>query len=145
MTSPAATTTTSPRRSRPLGTCVTWPSTTRLAIVSVRVRRRAAACALPRPSAIAVAKLAKSTVNQSHAETAPTKKIGPPFTRPSMKATVVITLPTSTTNMTGLWATSRGSSFRNERPMAGQMSSRIETWRRLLRGSPRVVSGGMVC
>ena len=36
-----------------------WPA------VSVRVRRRVSACALPRPSAIASAKLANSTVNQS--------------------------------------------------------------------------------
>ena len=37
----------------------------RRAIVSVRPRRSAAACALPRPSAIASAKLAKRSVNQS--------------------------------------------------------------------------------
>ena len=37
-----------------------------LAWVSVRVLRRLSACALPRPSAIASAKLANSTVNHSH-------------------------------------------------------------------------------
>ena len=39
----------------------------RLAMVSVRARRSVAACALPRPSAIASAKFANSTVNQSQA------------------------------------------------------------------------------
>ena len=37
-----------------------------LAIVSALVRRSVAACALPRPSAMASAKLANSTVNHSH-------------------------------------------------------------------------------
>ena len=41
------------------------------AVVSARVLRSAAACALPRPSAIASAKLANSTVNQSHSDTSP--------------------------------------------------------------------------
>ena len=41
------------------------------AIVSVLVLRSASACALPRPSAIASAKLAKSTVNHSHSVICP--------------------------------------------------------------------------
>jgi hypothetical protein len=41
----------------------------RLACSSRRALRSDAAWALPRPSAIASAKLAKSTVNQSHTET----------------------------------------------------------------------------
>ena len=45
-------------------------------VVSVRVRRSASACALPRPSAIASAKLAKSTVNQSQREIARMKPAG---------------------------------------------------------------------
>ena len=40
------------------------------AIRSVRARRIASACALPRPSAIASAKLANSSVNHSHADDA---------------------------------------------------------------------------
>ena len=44
-----------------------WPAT-RFAIVSVFVLRSVSACALPRASAIASAKLANSTVNQSHSE-----------------------------------------------------------------------------
>ena len=39
-----------------------------------------------------------------------------------------MTLPTSTTNITGLRATSRGSSLTKELPIAGQISSRIEAW-----------------
>ncbi len=40
-----------------------------LAITWPRARRNASACALPRPSAIASAKLANSTVNHSHTAT----------------------------------------------------------------------------
>ena len=67
MNSPAETTTTSPARSFELGTCsVRPPSTMRLAMVSERALRSVSACALPRPSAMASAKLANSTVNHSH-------------------------------------------------------------------------------
>ena len=57
MTSPASTTTTSPRRSSAAGRSV--PSASR-AVVCVRIARSVAACALPRPSAIASAKLPKT-------------------------------------------------------------------------------------
>ena len=50
------------------------------ALVVFRVCRRAAACALPRPSAMASAKLANSTVNQSQAEMA---RINPGAASPS--------------------------------------------------------------
>ena len=50
----------------PLGSCCRSAPVRSLAWVSVRVRRSASACALPRPSAIASAKLANSTVNHSH-------------------------------------------------------------------------------
>ena len=43
-----------------------------------------------------------------------------------MKAMVVMTLPTSTTNITGLRATSRGSSLTSELRMAGPMRSLME-------------------
>ena len=67
MNSPADTRTTSPARSFELGTCsVRSPSTMRLAMVSERAFRSVSACALPRPSAMASAKLANSTVNHSH-------------------------------------------------------------------------------
>ena len=52
-------------------------SISRLASVSLRVRRSASACALPRPSATASAKLANSTVNQSHAAICPVKGAAP--------------------------------------------------------------------
>ena len=48
----------------------------RRAVVSWRILRSAAACALPRPSAIASAKLAKSTVNQSQSVTAAVNQTG---------------------------------------------------------------------
>ncbi len=68
ISSPAATTTTSPS-ARPLeGTSSRVPSwSRRWARVSARVRRSASACALPRPSAIASARFANRTVNQSQA------------------------------------------------------------------------------
>ena len=75
----------------------------------VFVARSAAACALPRPSAIASAKFASSTVSQRNAATVIVNQPG--WTAIS---TVVITLPISTTKMTGLWTSVRGSSLRNE-------------------------------
>ena len=78
MMSPASTSTRSPLRSSPADTPWTLPSSSRtLAVVSTRVRRRVSAWARPRPSASASAKLAKSTVNQSHRETSPVKNSGP--------------------------------------------------------------------
>src|ERR1035438_2562530 len=65
--SPADTRTTSPARSFELCTCsVRSPSTMRFAMVSARAFLSVSACALPRPSAMASAKLANSTVNHSH-------------------------------------------------------------------------------
>ena len=65
MTSPADTMHSSPTSSRLDATSSTVPSgRRRCAMVSVRALRNAAACALPRPSAIASAKLANSTVAQ---------------------------------------------------------------------------------
>ena len=77
--------------------------------------RSVSACALPRPSAIASAKLAKSTVNQSHSEIARMKPAGasPCPTSAWTKRHVVNKLPTSTTNMTGFRTWWRGSSFVN--------------------------------
>ena len=70
MMSPASTSTKSPGRRSSAETVRDLPrlsrSASRLAFVSVRVRRKASACARPRPSAIASAKLANSTVNHSH-------------------------------------------------------------------------------
>ena len=66
MTSPASTTTRSPRCSSEAGRVV--PSC-RCATVSVRMERSASAWARPRPSASASAKLAKTTVSHSHTVT----------------------------------------------------------------------------
>ncbi len=67
MNSPAATSTWSPERSFELGTISVQPSARkRRASVSALALRSVSACALPRPSAMASAKLAKSTVNHNH-------------------------------------------------------------------------------
>ena len=67
MISPAATSTTSPLRSRGADTfSKASPSTIRFASVSVFARRSVSACAFPRPSAIASAKFANTTVSHSH-------------------------------------------------------------------------------
>ena len=112
---PAETTTTSPATSWTLGTSTIEPSSERLrASVSARVFRSVAAWALPRPSAIASAKLAKSTVIQSQAAIIPAKTFSWVDESPKSltKRIVTTTLPTSTRNITGLRATWRGSSFR---------------------------------
>ncbi len=92
--SPASTTTTSPRRSSEAGFS---PPSRRRATVSVRIERSASACALPRPSAIASAKLAKTTVSQSQtpiekanqAGSSPPPSGGPPKTWISQPPVVI--------------------------------------------------------
>ena len=85
------------------------------AMVSLRIRRKVSACAFPRPSATASAKLAKITVNQSQMETASVNQRGTPLGEAAKRSrnqiAVVSTLPISTTNMTGFFATSWGASF----------------------------------
>ena len=118
ITSPASTSTASFRRRELPGTRVTAAPRSgrarRLAWTSWRVRRRASAWALPRPSAIASAKFAKSTVNQSHTEIQKMKPAGasPWPSSAWSQSPVVRMLPTSTTNMTGFRTWTRGSSFR---------------------------------
>ena len=125
MISPASTMTTSPRWSSAAGT--ERPSRRR-AFVVVRVARSASACALPRPSAIASAKFAKSTVSQSQTAITPTNHSCPvrPRTRSRTKIAVVTTLPSSTMNITGFLTCRRGSSFGNESRIAASTSSRRE-------------------
>ena len=103
ITSPATTRTMSPLRSDGAGTTSYVPSgRSRLATVSVLARRSVSACALPRPSAIASAKLAKSTVSQSQNVIWNSKPRSPPPVDGVLEqAHVVSTLPISTTNMTG--------------------------------------------
>ncbi len=97
------------------GTCSSLPFTSLRAVVSWRIRRSVSAWALPRPSATASAKLAKSTVNQSQRVTETVNQSGAAPAgwrrRSRSQRRVVSTLPTSTTNMTGFFATSRGASF----------------------------------
>ena len=104
MTSPATTTTRSPTWSWVAGSSV--PSTMR-AVVSVLACRSVAACALPRPSATASDRLAKTTVSQSQATTAQAKTL-----ESATASTVERAAPTSTTNMTGLRTMVLGSSLR---------------------------------
>src|SRR6266550_2745144 len=91
-----------------------------LAWVSVRWRRNAAACALPRPSAIASAKLANSSVNHSHSTIWNSKPMfSPPLTRSRINITVVSAVTTSSTNITGFFIRLRGSSLTKADPIAG--------------------------
>ena len=114
MRSPGPTTQRSPIFSSCDGTSTTDPSGRRTwATVSERVLRSVSACALPRPSATASAKLANSTVNHSQIVTS---VANPSVSR--IASSVVTTLPISTTNITGLRAIWRGSSFTNESPTA---------------------------
>ena len=99
------------------GSFLSSQPSTRSALVAVRVFRRVSAWALPRPSAMDSARLAKTTV--SHSQTAMTAE-NPVGTRPSvmwvngsMTATIVVrAAPTHTRNMTGLRHWARGSSLR---------------------------------
>ena len=104
--------------------------------VVVRVARSAFACALPRPSAIASAKFAKSTVSQSQTAITPTNQSWPscPRARSRKKITVVMTLPSSTMNITGFFSCSRGSSFGNESPDRRERELAREDARALGRG-----------
>src|ERR1700734_2383737 len=115
MISPASTTTKSPRVSWAPGTSSSrasfWPGchpTSRRATVSRLVRRSVSAWALPRPSATASARLAKSTVSHSQTTIVQLK-----IDEWAMAVPVVSTAPTSTTNMTGFFSWTRGSSFLN--------------------------------
>ena len=80
----------------------------RRAIVSRLARRSVSACALPRPSATASARLAKTTVSHSQATMVQLNTDGC-----VIAVYKVSTEPTSTTNMTGFLIWTRGSSFLN--------------------------------
>ena len=83
----------------------------------VRWAAGVAACALPRPSATASAKLAKSTVNHSQIASCVTNPRNPGS---AVKIpTVVRAAPTMVTNMTGFFTINRGFSFLNASPIAG--------------------------
>ena len=127
ITSPAVTTHRSPSWSSDDGVSTIVPSAVRTrAVVSARVLRSVAAWALPRPSAIASAKLANSTVNQSHSDTSPANAFSCPLllAKSRMKITVVMIEPTSTMNITGLRYIVRGSSLRTASSEADPMIAR---------------------
>ena len=108
--SPASTTTTSPARSAVLGTVSLQPperQRRRARCVSVWSARRLAACALPRPSATDSASVPNSTVSQSQTVTDQPSTLGS-----STERTVVTAAPASTTSITGVASSSRGSSLR---------------------------------
>ena len=114
MMSPVSQITLSPRRNWVAETDSSRPLSRSLrATVCVLVFRSDSACALPRPSAIASAKLANSTVNQSQSVVCPTNSVSfAPVNSPLKNSHVVMRLPISTTNITGFFATMRGSSLR---------------------------------
>src|SRR5271169_4385041 len=118
--SPAATTTTSPARSFELATISVLPSSRNLcASVSARALRSVSACAFPRPSAMASAKFANSTVNHSQSVICNPNQYPPVCrTRFAGRTTSVITAPTSTTNITGFLHITRGSNFQKESTIA---------------------------
>src|ERR1035438_6510094 len=119
MVSPASTRMISPERNRAEATISVRSPCKRRALVSVLVLRRVSACALPRPSAMASAKLANSTVNHSHREIWKVKPATPaPVARSRTVRSVVITAPTSTTNMTGFFIMWRGLSLTSASVMA---------------------------
>src|SRR5262245_41504259 len=121
--SPAETITISPFRSFVAATVCVCPSGSSLcAVVSVLVLRRLSACAFPRPSAIASAQLAKSTVNQSQSVICKSKPtLGAPVMMSRTSKIEVITLPISTTNITGFFIIVTGFSLLKESPIAREM------------------------
>src|SRR5665213_2018251 len=133
MMSPVSTRTRSPGLSVAATACIHCRSCAvvrRVARVSVRVRRSVSAWALPRPSAMASAKLANSTVNHSHNVIWPEKRacrpmtLLPPMTRSRTKKIVVSTETISTQNITGFFTSVRGSSLRKAPHTAGTSSAR---------------------
>ncbi len=127
ISSPAETMTMSPFRSCSAPTFSIFPPLVSLsANVWVRVARNARACALPRPSAIASAKFAKRTVNQSQSAICSSKPMFFPPLKNRKK--VVIAAPTSVTNITGFAASVIGLSFLKASPTAGTIiaGSKIE-------------------
>src|SRR4029077_3786354 len=98
---------------------VPWGTPSRFAIACDWVRRRLAACALPRPSATASEKLANSTVTHSHRLIWPEKEAPEPAKRSRTNRIVVAAETISTVNMIGLRHKVAGLSFLKASPTAG--------------------------
>ena len=113
MTCPASTTTMSPWFNSGAATPSSVPGrpgsqpVRRRAMVSALVFRSDSACALPRPSATASARLANTTVSHSQNTISQANQLGVKIAR-----MVLQTAPISTMNMTGLRQSVRGSSLR---------------------------------
>src|SRR6478609_6896633 len=121
ISSPAGTTHSSPTASSPDDFVLVEPSGSRTrATVSARVLRSVSACALPRPSATASAKLANNTVNQRNSATSPANTFSScdDVPRSLKKRMVVRTEPTPTTNITGFFIRVRGLSLMMLSPIA---------------------------
>ncbi len=155
ISSPAGTTTTSPRVSS--AAALVEPSRM-IATVSLRIALSVSACARPRPSAKASAMFANTTVSHSQIEIVNVNHDGslPPRDSPPPSwmshVTVVISAPISTTNITGLRTCTRGSSFLklsiSARVTMSRWSSEI-AWRSWVAGiwadiSSWLLSGGRV-
>src|SRR5674476_607265 len=88
------------------------------------------ACAFPRASAMASAKLANRTVNQSQSEIWMENPIPPaPVNMSRIRSAVVSVAPTSTTNMTGFFINVTGFSFPGEARIARFTISRSNSGR----------------
>ena len=132
MMSPASTKTMSPRRSCEDDTvskasCGASAPGSFLQAVSALVARRLAACALPRPSATASAKFAKSTVSQSQTVIC---RIRPGRAEPEPNAVatrimVVSSATTAVTKITGFRTRARGSSLRKAVARASVKSAAV--------------------
>ena len=111
-----------------LGTSSSVPSARRRwATVSERVLRSVSACALPRPSATASAKLANSTVNQRNSATSPANTFSFVRRRPEVleEEDVVSTLPTSDHEHHRVAHQVRGLSLTKLSPTARSQRSRV--------------------
>ena len=108
--SPASQSTTSPARSAEAATGSILPPDVNTLGGRVGLGlAQASACALPRASAMASAKLANSTVNQSQSAIwNENPRPAPPVNRSRMRNTVVSAAPTSTTNITGFFSSVTG-------------------------------------
>src|SRR5271170_5965837 len=124
MVSPASTSTTLPTFSSVDGTsrkfCRSFGPDSSFAWVSVRWRRSVSACALPRPSATASAKLANSTVNHSQMMIWNSNRMcSPPVRRSRIRIIVVNAVTISRTNITGFLISVRGLSLAKDETIAG--------------------------
>src|ERR1017187_8537860 len=118
--SPDSQTNRSPIFNSALGNKVSLPLTSLRAIVLVRSLRSASAWALPRPSAIASAKLANRHVNHSQRQIWMLNRLHCPLKK---RHIVVMIEPTHTTNITRFLISSRGFSFLNESMTAWRTNS----------------------